>query len=313
MKNFYSAADAGNINELVKKAIFYKKNPAEIDGLAKGKTLLLLFFNSSLRTRLSTETAAKQLGMNVICMDMSGSWKWELDEGAVMKFDTAEHIKDAAKVISQFVDFVAIRSFPSLTDREMDYNDILLKTFIKYADIPVINMESSILHPMQSLADMITIEELKKTANPKIVCSWAPHPKALPQAVTNSFLEWANTAGHSVTVTHPKGYELADRFMSGHQVEYDQRKAFAEADFVYVKNWSSYQNYGQKLTENPDWRIDIDKMNLTNNGRFMHCMPIRRNVVATGAVLDHPNSAMIHQAGNRLHSAKAVLVELLKT
>ena len=311
MQNFYSAADAGNVNDLVRKAIFYKKNPTEIAGMAKGKTMLLLFFNSSLRTRLSTEVAAQQLGMNVICMDMSSSWKWELEDGVTMKFDTAEHIKDAARVISSFVDVVAIRSFPSLTDRERDYNDILLKTFIKYAEIPVVNMESSILHPLQSLADMITIEELKKTAKPKIVCSWAPHPKALPQAVTNSFLEWANAAGHQVTVTHPEGYELADRFMQGHRIEYDQHKAFDEADFVYVKNWSSYKTYGQKLTENPDWRIDEAKMSLTNEGRFMHCMPIRRNVIATDGVLDHPNSAMIHQAGNRLHSARVVLAEIM--
>jgi len=310
LSHFYSADYFKNIPVGVQEAIDFKKIKKPKIGL--GKTLVLLFFNSSLRTRLSTEIAAKNIGMNVITMDMSQSWKWELNKGTKMRFDTAEHIKDAAKVISSYADIVGIRAFPSLTDKKADYRDDLLQKFMQYADVPVINLESAIRHPLQSLTDMMTIKEFQKSTKPKIVLSWAPHPKALPQAVSNSFLEWAAAAGHKVTVTHPKGYELESEFMQKHLVEYDQNKAFSEADFVYVKNWSSVSDYGKVLDKSEDWRIDETLMSMTNEAKFMHCLPIRRNVVATDAVLDSSNSLIYKQAKNRLHAAEYVLHEILK-
>jgi len=234
-----------------------------------------------------------------------------MEDGTVMNMDTAEHIKDAACVISQYVDIVAIRSFPTLKDKVSDYMDAMLKTFIEYAEVPVINMESSILHPLQSLTDMMTIAEHSDKAKCKIVLSWAPHPKALPQAVSNSFLDWAKHTPHDVVVTHPPGLELAPEFTKGMPIEYDQNKALKDADFVYVKNWSSYENYGKPYTQGQDWIINEEKMNLTNTQHFMHCLPIRRNVVATDAVLDHPKSLIIKQAKNRLHAAEAVIYSML--
>ena len=308
--NFYSVANIKNVPYSIQEAIDLKKIKKPQIGL--GKTMVLLFFNSSLRTRLSTEIAAQNLGMNVISLDMSQSWKWEMEEGVTMRFDSAEHIKDAAKVISGYADIVGIRAFPSLTDKEADYQDNLLQKFMQYADVPVVNLESAIRHPLQSLTDMMTIKEHQKTEKPKVVLSWAPHPKALPQAVSNSFLEWAVAAGHEVTITHPKGYELEDEFMKGHIIEYDQKKAFAGADFVYTKNWSSVSQYGKILNSSEEWRIDQSLMSLTNEAKFMHCMPIRRNVVATDDVLDSPNSLLYKQAKNRLHAAEYVLTKLLK-
>ena len=310
LKHFYSATTFKDVPARVQAAIDFKK--IEKSQIGRGKTMILLFFNSSLRTRLSTEIAAQNLGMNVITMDMSQSWKWELQEGASMRFDTAEHIKDAAKVISSYADIVGIRAFPSLIDKEADYQDNLLQKFMQYADIPVVNLESAIRHPLQSLTDMMTIKEFQKTTKPKIVLSWAPHPKALPQAVSNSFLEWAAAAGHPVTITHPKGYELDTEFTQKHHIEYNQKKAFSEADFVYAKNWSSVSDYGKILNNSEDWRIDKALMSGTNEAKFMHCMPIRRNVIATDAVLDSPNSLLYKQAKNRLHAAEYVLHEILK-
>ncbi|MGK0365915.1 MAG: N-succinyl-L-ornithine transcarbamylase [Saprospiraceae bacterium] len=308
--HFYSAADFKNVPTSVQEAIDFKKVAKPQIGL--GKTMISLFFNSSLRTRLSTEIAARNLGMNVITMDMSQSWNWELEEGTTMRFDTAEHIKDAAKVISSYADIIGIRAFPNLTDKEADYQDNLLRKFMQYADIPVVNLESAIRHPLQSLTDMMTIKEFQKVKKPKIVLSWAPHPKALPQAVSNSFLEWAAATEQEVTITHPEGYELDSEFTKRHTIEYDQKKAFAEADFVYVKNWSSVSSYGKILTTSEAWRIDETLMSLTNEAKFMHCMPIRRNVVATDTVLDSPNSLLYKQAKNRLHAAEYVLNKLLK-
>jgi len=311
MHNFYSAADVGNVNAFVDEAIQLKQQGNDLQHIGKGKTILLLFFNPSLRTRLSTQRAAINLGMDVICMNAAEAWKWEMEDGSLMKFDKAEHIKDAAKVISQYVDMVAIRSFPSLKDRDKDYQDELIQTFIKYADIPVVNMESSILHPLQSLADMMTIKEHQKQPKSKIVVSWAPHPKALPQAVANSFLEWIQHTNHEVVITHPKGLELHNRFTKNAVIEYDQKTAFENADFVYTKNWSSFADYGKPFTESQDWIINAEKMALTNTNHFMHCLPIRRNVVATDQALDHTSSLIIPQAKNRLHAAEAVLHKLL--
>jgi len=310
LRNFYSVKDFKNIPLGVQEAIDFKKLEKPQIGL--GKTMVLLFFNSSLRTRLSTEIAAQNLGMNVISLDMSQSWKWELEEGVTMRFDTAEHIKDAAKVISTYADIIGIRAFPTLKDREADYQDNLLQKFMQYSDVPLVNLESAIRHPLQSLTDMMTIKEFQKSTKPKLVLSWAPHPKALPQAVSNSFLEWAIAAGHEVTITHPKGYELATEFTKGHSIEYDQKKAFAGADFIYAKNWSSYSSYGKNLNQSESWRIDDALMSLTNEAKFMHCMPIRRNVVATDTVLDSPDSLLYKQAKNRLHAAEYVLKKLLE-
>lgn len=311
MHNFYSAADVGDVQKYVDQAIALKNSSQELKRKGEGKTILLLFFNPSLRTRLSTQRAAINLGMDVICMNAAEAWKWEMEDGTVMKFDKAEHIKDAAQVISQYVDIVAIRSFPSLTDREQDYQDALLKTFIKFADVPVINMESSIRHPLQSLADLMTIKEHQKKDKLKITLTWAPHPKALPQAVSNSFLEWIHHTEHEITITHPQGLELHPEFVQGAQVSYDQRAALEGADIVYTKNWSSYEDYGKIYEGQQDWIIDEEKMKLTATHHFMHCLPIRRNVVATDGVLDHPNSLIIPQAQNRLYAAQAVIHTLL--
>jgi len=284
--HFYSAADFKNVPVAVQEAIDLKKIAKPKIGL--GKTMVLLFFNSSLRTRLSTEIAAQNLGMNVITMDMSQSWKWELEEGTTMRFDTAEHIKDAAQVISGFANIVGIRAFPTLTDKEADYQDNLLQKFMQYADVPVVNMESAIRHPLQSLTDMMTIREFQKTEKPKVVLSWAPHPKALPQAVSNSFLEWAAAAKHEVIITHPKGYELANEFTKGHTVEYDQKKAFAEADFIYTKNWSPLSPYGKVMNKSEDWRIDEKLMSLTNEAKFnkLTIVKIGGNILNKDADLD---------------------------
>jgi len=310
LQHFYSAADFENVPLGVQEAIDFKKLIKPQIGL--DKTMVLLFFNSSLRTRLSTEIAARNLGLNVISLDMSQSWQWELEEGVTMQFDTAEHIKDAAKVISAYADVVGIRAFPNLKDKEVDYQDNLLLKFIKYADIPIVNLESATRHPLQSLTDMMTIKEYQKIEKPKVVLTWAPHPKALPQAVSNSFLEWALAIGHEVTITHPKGYELSEEFTRGHIVEHNQKKAFAGADFIYAKNWSSFSPYGKILSESEEWRIDKDIMSMTNEAKFMHCMPIRRNVVATDTVLDSPNSLLYKQAKNRLHAAEYVITKLLE-
>ncbi len=310
MDNFYSVGDIGQINSGVQEALSLKSAP--YSNIGTGKTLVMLFFNSSLRTRLSTEIAAKKLGMDVITMDMSKSWPWEVGESAVMNQNTAEHIKDAAKVISGYADIIAIRSFPGLKDQQADYRDQLHKAFMKYSSVPVINLESSILHPLQSLADMMTIEEYKKKEVPRIVLSWAPHIKPLPQAVANSFLEWCHAAGHRVTITHPAGMELSPDFTKGHHVENDQEKALNGADFVYVKNWSSFSNYGQISRSQGDWMIDENKMALTDDGRFMHCMPVRRNVVVSDQVLDGPRNLMYEQAENRLHAARFVMQKILK-
>jgi len=311
MKNFTSVTDVKKINKLVKLGLKLKQNSLKFKELGKDKTLVLLFFNPSLRTRLSTQKAGMNLGMNVIVMNANQGWKFEFEDGVIMNTDKAEHIKEAAKVISQYADIIGIRTFPSLTDKERDYQDFILNKFIEHATVPMVSLESAILHPLQSLADMMTIQEHKTTEKPKIVLSWAPHPKALPQAVSNSFAEWTLASGYDLTITHPQGYELSKQFTKGANIEYDQKKAFEGADFIYTKNWSSFKNYGQKDIEDSNWMVTSRKMELTNNGKFMHCLPVRRNVVVAGKVLDSEASLVIEQANNRTYAAQAVLKQLL--
>ncbi len=312
MNNFYSVQDVDNLDQLIQTAQSMKAHPLKHKDIGAGKLLVLLFFNPSLRTKLSTQKAALNLGMQVISMDMKDSWAWEFEDGVTMKFDKAEHIKEAANIICRYADIVAIRSFPSLKNKEDDYKDQVIKSFIKYSSKPVISLESTIRHPLQSCADLMTIKENCKAAQPKIVLSWAPHPKALPQAVSNSFLEWMNAAGHNVTVTHPKGYELDNEFMTGHKVEYDQEEAFKEADIIYVKNWSPLSAYGEVVSQNENWMITKEKLSKTNNAKLMHCLPVRRNVVISDDAMDSDHSAIYDLAENRLHTAQAVIYQILQ-
>ncbi|MEM6378430.1 MAG: N-acetylornithine carbamoyltransferase [Bacteroidota bacterium] len=312
MNQFTSVYDVDNVSDLVKSALELKASPFAYKDLGQDKTMILLFFNPSLRTRLSTERAGFNLGMNVINMNAKQGWALEFEDGAVMNMDRAEHIKEAAAVISQYADVIGIRTFPSLTDRERDYQDAILNSFIRYADVPVISLESAIRHPLQSLTDLITIEELKKTERPKVVLSWAPHPRALPQAVSNSFIEWMQAADVDLHVTHPRGYELAPEFIKDTPVIYDQAEAFTEADFIYTKNWSAFKPYGKTIPQENDWMISAEKMALTNQAHFMHCLPVRRNVIVEDAVIDSPESVVIQQAGNRTYAAQAVLKNILE-
>ncbi|MFZ9955018.1 MAG: N-acetylornithine carbamoyltransferase [Flavobacteriales bacterium] len=313
MKHFFSVKDAGNLSAAVAEAIALKKDIANFSTLGKGKTIGLIFFNSSLRTRLSTQKAAINLGMSVISMNVgSDGWKLEMEDGAVMNGDAAEHVKDAARVMGAYCDIIAVRSFAVLKDREKDYSEDVLKSFMKYAGVPIINLESSTLHPLQSFADLITIEEHKKVARPKVVLTWAPHPKALPQAVPNSFVEWMKNADVDFVVTNPEGYDLAPEFMDGVKLERNQKEAFKGADFIYAKNWSSYTSYGEILSTDPAWTVSSDKMALTNNAKFMHCLPVRRNVVVNDDVIDSENSIIIAQAANRVTSAQLVIKKILE-
>ena len=309
MKKFTSVNDISSAKSLVDEAIELKNNPVNL-AIGKGKTLGLLFFNPSLRTRLSSQKAAYNLGMNVITLNVNDDgWKIEFEDGTVMDQGSQEHIKDAVRVISQYCDILGVRTFASLKNRDEDYQEKILSYFMTYATIPVVSLESATLHPLQSLADLITIRE-QGIVRPKVAISWAPHPRPLPQAVVNSFLEWIAKTDARVVLTHPKGYELHEKFTRGVAISYNQEEALAGADFVYAKNWSAYEPYGQKISEDPSWTITKDKMNLTNNGRFMHCLPIRRNVVATDEVID--NSLVIEQAQNRIYAAQIVLKTLLK-
>ena len=311
MQQFTSIYDVPDVQKLVQLAAEYSKNPHQDALLGQHKTLVLLFFNPSLRTQLSTQKAGMNLGMQVISMNASQGWQLEFEEGVVMRGDKAEHIKEAAAVISQYADIIGVRTFPSLQDKERDYQDFVLQKFIQYARVPVISLESAILHPLQSLADWLTIEQYRPAHKPKVVLSWAPHPRALPQAVPNSFAEWMNHADVDFVITHPKGYELDERFSGKARIEYDQDKAFDGADFIYGKNWSSYSTYGQILLDDPNWTISAAKMARTNNAFFMHCLPVRRNVVVSDAVLDSARSLVIEQANNRTFAAQAVLSAIL--
>jgi len=318
--NYLSINDIDSLSDWVKEARDLKQNPLKYKELGKDKTIGLLFFNSSLRTRLSTQKAALNLGMNTIVMNFSNEgWALEFEDKVIMNRGKSEHVKEAAQVISQYCDIIAIRAFASLVDRQEDLAEEVLTNFQKYASVPVVNMESSIGHPLQALADAITLEENRpndregKIANkPKIVLSWAPHPKALPHAVANSFVQMMHLQNVDFVITHPKGYELDPSITKKSKIEYDQEKAFKNADFVYVKNWSSFKDYGKVISQDRDWMICKEKMNLTNNGKFMHCLPVRRNVVVSDEVLDDDNSLVIEQANNRTFAAQIVLKKILE-
>ena len=309
MHNFTSITDVSNPTALIQQVQGLIKKP-EYSAVGNQKTLGLIFFNPSLRTRLSTQKAAQNLGMEVIVLNINAdSWKVEFEDGTVMDGSTQEHIKDAIKVISSYCDIIGVRTFAKLTEPKEDYEEKVLNNFLEHSSVPVISLESATLHPLQSLTDMATIQTLS-ISKPKIVLSWAPHPKALPQAVANSFLEWAPQLDTEVVVTHPPGYELAETFTKGLTTTHNQEEAFADADVVYAKNWSSYQQYGQTPGVANDWTISQQKMKLTNEAQFMHCLPIRRNVVATDHVIDH--SLVYQQAKNREYAAQAVLQNLLE-
>lgn len=311
--NFCSINDVDDPKQWVEDALLLKEEIKTYGPkVYTGKSLCLLFFNPSLRTRLSMQKAAFNLGIQSFIFNLNQEgWQLEFEDGTVMNGYTSEHIKEAAGVLSSYFDAIGVRSFASLNNRDDDYNEKVFGQFVKHCTIPVINMESATLHPLQSLADMITIKELATKPKPKVVLSWAPHPKALPQAVANSFLQWSSKMDYEMVVTHPKGYELAPEFMEGVTLEYDQDKAFAGADFIYAKNWSAYEDYGQILSQDKKWMISKAKMDLTNQAKFMHCLPVRRNVVVTDEVLDSENSIIMAQAEHRVTSANLVLSKLI--
>ncbi len=314
MRHFITVKDMGNLNDALAKAKYVKENPYADVELGRNKTMLLIFFNSSLRTRLSTQKAAMNLGMNVIVLDINqGAWKLETERGVVMDSDKPEHILEAIPVMASYCDIIGVRSFAKFESKADDYNEKILNQFIELSGKPVISMEAATRHPLQSFADLITINEYKKVERPKVVLSWAPHPKALPQAVPNSFVEWMVAAGYEVVVTHPEGYELDPEFTKGATIEYNQDKAFEGADFIYGKNWSAYSdpNYGKVLCSDRNWTIDQRKMDLTNNGYFMHCLPVRRNMIVTDEVIESANSLVIPEAANRVVSAQTVIKEIL--
>jgi N-succinyl-L-ornithine transcarbamylase len=313
MKHFINTSDVSSVSELVSEGLKQKSDPFKDQALGKNKTIVLLFFNSSLRTRLSTQKAASNLGMNVMVMNVgTDSWQLEMEDGVIMDAGKAEHIKEAAAVIGQYCDIIAVRSFAELVDREYDYREVVLEKFRQYAGVPIINLESATRHPCQSLADLITIEELKTQAKPKVVLTWAPHFKALPQAVGNSFAEWVNLTDYEFVIANPEGYDLHPDYRGNAKVYHNQEEAFAGADFIYAKNWSSYEQYGKVLTQDPSWKITMDKMALTNDAKFMHCLPVRRGLKVDDAVLDSPSSVVVQQAGNRVWSVQAAIKKILE-
>ena len=315
MRNFICVQDIGDLNQAIVDAIEIKKNRFRYVELGKNKTLMMIFFNSSLRTRLSTQKAAMNLGMNIMVLDINqGAWKLETERGVVMDGDKPEHLLEAIPVMGCYCDIIGVRSFARFENKEDDYNEKVINQFIKYSGRPVFSMEAAIRHPLQSYADLITIEEFKKKERPKVVLTWAPHPNALPQAVPNSFAEWMNAVGYELVITHPEGYELDSMFVGNARVEYDQRKAFEGADFIYAKNWAAYMDphYGKILCKDRSWTVDTEKMALTNNAYFMHCLPVRRNMIVTDDVIESPQSIVIQEAANREISAQAVLVKILK-
>ena len=312
MKQFFSIDDVDDLPLLLKEAMDVKTNPFSDKGSIKNKSICLLFLNPSLRTRLSSQRAGQNLGVDVTVFDVGvGGWQLEFANGAIMSGDKAEHIKEAAAVIGTYFDLVAIRAFAKLENKQDEYSEQVVSQFIKHCPVPVVNLESSARHPLQAFADLITIESYKKVEKPKVVLTWAPHPRALPQAVANSFSVWTQKANYDLTITHPRGYELAPEFSRNAKIEYDQEKAFEDADFIYAKNWSSYSEYGKILSEDKKWMIDEAKMKLTNNAKFMHCLPVRRNVVVNDGVIDSENSVVIEQAGNRIVSAQTIFKKLL--
>ncbi|UOB17739.1 acetylornithine carbamoyltransferase [Abyssalbus ytuae] len=310
MKQFLDLEDIPNINTIISDAISLKKEPFSFEYLGKNKTIGLLFFNSSLRTRMSTQKAAQNLGMNTMIMNLNADvWGLEFEDGTVMNAGTAEHIKEAAAVISQYVDIIALRAFPSLTDKEKDLEETVIKSFQKYASVPVVNMESATAHPLQALADAVTIAEFQQKKKPKVVLSWAPHPRALPHAVPNSFAKMMQLIEVDFVITHPEGYELNPEITKNTPIIYNQDEALKDADFVYVKNWSSFKNYGQIDCTDQNWMMTLEKL---GNAKFMHCLPVRRNVVVTDEVLNSSQSIVIEQANNRTWSAQVVLKHILE-
>jgi N-succinyl-L-ornithine transcarbamylase len=314
MKNFISVKDVVDIPGLVKEALELKKNPYAFKKLGENKTIGLIFLNPSLRTRISTQKAAKNLGMDTIVMNMDKEgWALETQDGVIMNHNTVEHIREAAAVMGQYCDIIGVRSFPRLVDKHEDYSEDFFNKFIKYAGVPIVSLESATLHPLQSLADLITIEETKTKARPKVVLTWAPHIKSLPQAVANSFSEWMCKADVEFVITHPEGYDLAKEFTNGARIEYNQDKALEGADYVYVKNWSSYEDYGKVHSMDSHWMMTNEKLKLTDNAQVMHCLPVRRGIELADEILDGPNSLVIQEASNRVWSAQAVLKRMLES
>lgn len=315
MKQFTTVNDIGDLRAAVAEALEVKANRFAYQHLGRNKTLLMIFFNSSLRTRLSTQKAALNLGMNVIVLDVNqGAWKLETERGVIMDGDKPEHLLEAIPVMGCYCDIIGVRSFARFESKVDDYEERIINQFIRYSGRPVFSMEAATRHPLQSFADLITIEEHKTVERPKVVMTWAPHPKALPQAVPNSFAEWMNATDYEFVITHPRGYELDPRFVGKAKVEYDQDKALAGADFVYAKNWSAYAdpNYGKVLSTDRGWTVTAEKMALTNNAYFMHCLPVRRNMIVSDDVIESPRSIVIAEAANREISAQVVLKRLLE-
>jgi N-succinyl-L-ornithine transcarbamylase len=313
MKLFSSVNDVTDINALVAEALALKKDPYAHQHLGKNKTLGLVFLNPSLRTRMSTQKAALNLGMNVMVLNIDKEgWALELRDNVVMDGTTVEHIREAAAVMGQYVDIIGVRSFPGLKNREEDYTEVVFNKFVEFCGVPLVSLESATRHPLQSLADLISIEELKTKARPKVVLTWAPHIKPLPQAVPNSFAEWMCKADVDFTITHPAGYELCTDFTQGATITTNQDEALAGADFIYVKNWSAYEPYGQIAPGNGEWMLTNDRLKITNDAKVMHCLPVRRNLELSAEVLDGPSSIVVHEAGNRVWAAQAVLKQMLE-
>lgn len=316
MKNFISVKDVTDIDELIVKALNYKKDPFCNKELGINKRAGLLFMNPSMRTRISTQIAAQNLGMEAIVFNLDKEgWKLELEDGVVMDGTSVEHIKDAAPILGSYFDILCVRTFPTLADKTQDYSEHFIEQLKKYAGIPIVSMESATLHPLQSFTDVITIAEtFKEQRKPKVVLTWAPHVKPLPQCVANSFAEWAGAWDKvDLVITHPKGYELDTQFTQGATIEYDRAKALERADYVYVKNWSSFNDYGKMLYSGAEWMPTLADLKLTNNASFMHCLPVRRNVELSDEIMDSKNSLVTQQAGNRVWAAQTVLSEILKT
>jgi len=316
MRNFVSVQDVSNIDTLVQQALAYKANPFADKTLGINKRIGCLFLNPSMRTRLSTQIAAQNLGMEAIIFNVGNEgWILEFEEEAIMSGTSVEHVKDAAPIFGKYFDILAIRTFPSLKNRDDDYSELYIKQFIKYAGIPVVSLESATLHPLQSLTDIITItESFNETRKPKIVLSWAPHVKPLPQCVANSFSQWVNSWGKAdFVITHPEDYELSEEFTKGAIITHNQNEALKDADFVYVKNWSTFNDYGKIYESDPKWMLNNKKLELTNDAKIMHCLPVRRNVELSDEILDGPNSIVTQEAANRIWAAQSVLAEILKT
>ncbi len=313
MRHFTSIKQLGDIKEALEAAKYVKANPFADKALGQDKTALLVFFNNSLRTRLSTQKAALNLGMNVMVLDVNqGVWKLETERGVVMDGDKSEHLLEAIPVMGSYADVIGVRSFAKFESKEDDYNEVILNQFIKYSGKPVFSMEAATRHPLQTFADLLTIEEHKKTARPKVVMTWAPHPKALPQAVPNSFAEGLLMTDYDFVIANPEGYDLAPEFTKGARITHNQDEALEGADFVYAKNWASYEHYGQVLSKDMSWTVTTEKMTLTNNAFFLHCLPVRRNMIVSDDVIESPQSLVIPEAANRVVSAQTVLKMILQ-